>query len=160
MTSSEKGAPEGLLDELDDEILSGLRRLWSAADPMPAELVDLVLFAVDLDTLDVAVLRTGEPHPAPAARGDELGRVITFTGDDVTLMVAVGDNADGTHWLEGWLAPAREAEVRLRTAGGSLVTSADAAGRLFFDRVPSGTVQLILPGDHDGGLLAGTSITL
>jgi hypothetical protein len=160
MTGFERAEADGPLDELDDEILSGIRQYWSSVDPMPAELIDQILFAIDLDTIDVSVLRTTETHLVAAARGDEHTRVITFAGDDLNLMVTVGDNQDGTNRIDGWLAPAAGHRVQLRTAGGPMSTTADASGRFSLARVPSGTVQFVFLVGDGSKLVATRSIAL
>jgi hypothetical protein len=132
------------LDELDERILSGINELWASADPMPASLVDRIQFAVDLENVDVEVLRLTELETVAAARGDELSRLITFDSDHLTIMVRVSANRDGTNRIDGWVTPAASHPIELRTGGGTLAGSSDAAGRFAFGTVPTGLAQFVV----------------
>jgi hypothetical protein len=137
------GADEPM-DDLDELILSGVNELWGSVDPMPADLIDQVLFAIDLDSVDIEVLRLAELEVV-AARGEELSRLITFDGDRLTIMVRVSPNQDGTTRIDGWLTPAASHAIELRTvAGGSLAEVSDAAGRFVFGAVPAGLAQFVV----------------
>jgi hypothetical protein len=140
------------LDEYDITILDGLRDMYSTVDPVPAGLVELVQFAVDLEDLDVEVGRlTGTPALAQSVRAAEHSRLITFDSDSMTIMVNLTAIDDGGVRVDGWLAPPGSHRVELRTATDRLVATADDQGRFVLSSVPHGLAQLIVePTGPDG----------
>ena len=74
------------IDELDVAILAGVREAYTALDPVPADLVDRVLFAIALADLDLEVCQLGAVSELAVAgtRGDEPSRTIAFDGDSLT----------------------------------------------------------------------------
>ena len=134
------------LDGTDLAILASVRDLFEQADPMPADLVENVLFAISLSDLDVEVCRLTEGLVATGARDDdgEQSRTVTFDSDSLTIMVTLVPLDDHQVRLDGWLAPPAECQVELRSAGGSAVTTSDADGRFVLDRVPRGLAKLVI----------------
>lgn len=131
------------LDPADDAALADIRRHWEALDPVPADLVERVRFAVALSTVDTELLRLIETESLAAVRGDERTRLITFGGDTMTIMVNVSPNDDGSARLDGWLSPPAACAIELRTSRGPLRTEADGDGRFALAAVPAGGVQLV-----------------
>jgi hypothetical protein len=142
-------APTGELDELDATILTGVRRVWEAADPMPAGLVDQIQFAIDLGAVDLEVSRLIDTQLAGAARSDEHTTVITFESPSLTIMITIEQHAKGTSRMDGWLTPGESHEVELRQHTTSLSATADGNGRFSFDAVPSAMTQLIVTMNGD-----------
>jgi hypothetical protein len=136
------------LDGSDLAILAGMRDLFEHADPMPADLVDNVLFAVSLADLDVEVCRLTETSglAAAGARDDdgERSRTVTFDSDSLTIMVTLVPLDGDLVRLDGWLAPPAACRVELRTPGGSSMTTSDGDGRFVLDRVPRGLAKLVI----------------
>jgi hypothetical protein len=133
----------------DDQLLADLRDLWQAADPAPADLAERVLFTLQLEALqpadvDFELLRLCEAVEPVGARGHESARTLTFEGDSLTVMVTVSGPGAAPRRLDGWIAPAGELRVELRTGRGSTETTADTGGRFAFTDVASGLVQLVL----------------
>ena len=60
----------------DDKLFADLRRMWEKADPMPADLPVRVLFALDLDQLDMDF---------------ELLHLVSTARDDLTVRSAATD---------------------------------------------------------------------
>jgi hypothetical protein len=137
-------SPDEPLDERDNAILTSVRHMWHRLDPMPADLLDRIRFAIELDTADFEVMRLTELRAPAAARGDEQSRLITFDSESVTIMVSVKQNADRSIRVDGWLTPAGSHPIELRTTTGPLATVSDEDGRFVLDAVPSGLVQLIV----------------
>ncbi|ALG07374.1 hypothetical protein [Kibdelosporangium phytohabitans] len=137
-------APDEPLDGLDHAILAGVKDMWRQADPVPADLLDRIKFAIDLETVDLEVMRLTELARPAATRGDEQSRLITFDSETVTIMVSIRQNPDGTIRVDGWLTPAGRHPIELRTAGGTAATVSDEDGRFVLDPVCSGLVQLIV----------------
>jgi hypothetical protein len=163
MTPSDAGGitPAGeSLDEVDLELLDGIREVFQAADPMPADLPERIRFLLALRGLEIEVARLAaeEHQPCLAARGAEMSRTITFDSDSLTIMIRIDPNLDGTARVDGWLAPPQRREIEMKTAADSLTVASDEQGRFAFARVPRGTAQLVVrPEDsRQGG--AGRSV--
>jgi hypothetical protein len=149
MTSSDAGGinrADESLDEVDLELLDGIRDIYQAADPMPADLTERIRFALALRGLEIEVARlAAEEHlPSLAARGAEESRTITFDSDSLTIMIKIDPNLDGTVRVDGWLAPPQLREIEMKTTGDSLTVASDGQGRFAFARVPRGTAQLVV----------------
>lgn len=147
---------DGPLDDFDLELLAGIREIFQAADPMPADLPERIRFAVSLRDTEIELARLAEQElSAAGARGTEQSRTVTFDSDSLTVMIHIDPNDDGTVRVDGWLAPPGPREVELKTADDPLLVSADEQGRFAFGRVPRGTAQLIVrpagTGPGEGG---------
>jgi hypothetical protein len=161
VTTPERAAANEPRDGLDAQILDGVRELWESADPVPAELIDQIQFAIDLTGIDVEVLRLTDAHQLAAARGDEHARLITFESKGLALMVAIGVNQDGSNRIDGWLTPPTPSQrVELRTTRGSKATEPDARGRFCFDPIPPGNAQFVIPLDNGARQAATPTIAL
>jgi hypothetical protein len=136
--------PDVPLSDLDDTILSGVRELWEAADPMPPGLIDLVQFAIDLDAIELEVSRLVETRELAAARTDELTRLVTFQSDTLSIMITLEPRVDGTTRIDGWLTPGACHRIELRSPARPMSTESDDAGRFSLESVPAGIVQLIV----------------
>lgn len=148
MTPPEPGRlppADGPLDDADLGVLDGIRELFEALDPMPADLPERIRFALALRDLEVEVARLAEEDQlAVAARGTEQSRTITFDSDSLTIMIRIDANRDGTVRVDGWLAPPQCRRVEMKTAADPLTTASDSQGRFAFAQVPRGTAQLIV----------------
>jgi hypothetical protein len=143
---------------LDDEsLLDSIRRLFEAADPMPADLPERIKFMFALRQLDaeVACLVRADREVALAARGTEESRTITFDSDSLTIMIRIDFNPGGSVRVDGWLAPPQSRRVEMRMANTSIAVVADGAGRFVFPDVPRGTARVIVHAPEAG--LAGTA---
>jgi hypothetical protein len=145
----------GPFDELDARALAEVRELWTMRDPMPPELIDHVLFAIDLDGIDVEVLRLRELNQLAAARGNGHGRMVTLEGRGLTVMLTIAGNPDGTSRVDGWLAPAASHPIELRGITGSVSTVADVRGRFSLNPVPPGSTQVVISLGADGHRAVG-----
>jgi hypothetical protein len=132
------------LDELDFRLLTGLRELWEDADPMPETLVEQIRFAIQLEDVDLEVMRIREQEVAVTRSAAEQGRLITFDSESLTIMVNVSHEPGGTIRLDGWLTPPAEHPIEVRTATGPLTTTSDAEGRFAVNGVPHGMVQVLV----------------
>jgi hypothetical protein len=127
-------------------LMRQLRSMWHRLDPEPAGLVDRVMFALELETLDVDLLwRLPEPELAAARSGEEeTARTVTFGSESLTVVVMLsGSDTDG-HRIDGWVIPSGPLRVELRSDGSQRQTTADETGRFAFADVSSGLVQLVL----------------
>jgi hypothetical protein len=133
------------LDELDFRLLAGVRELWEDADPMPATLVDQIRFAIQLEDVDLEVMRIREQEGFATSRSAaEQGRLITFDSESLTIMVNVSPEPGGTIRLDGWLTPPAEHPIEVRNRNGTLTTTSDAEGRFAVSGVPHGMVQVLV----------------
>jgi hypothetical protein len=134
----------------DEALLTQLRQVWNAADPVPGDLVERVLFTLQLEDLEVELMRlheATEPVGARGAepvgqRGPETASTVTFSSETLTVMLTVSGDGAGLRRLDGWIAPAAALRVDLRRGDGAQHTVADSDGRFSFDDVPAGLVQL------------------
>jgi hypothetical protein len=155
-------SPDEPLDDVDRAILAGVKDFWTTADPMPASLLDRVKFAIELENVDIEVLRLTEVQPA-AARGDEQSRLITFDSESVTIMVSIRPNPDGTIRVDGWLTPAGRHPIELRSSGGmaaETTTVSDEDGRFVLDTIQPGLAQLIVRPTGSSRTVTTPSISL
>ena len=146
MTPPEQDAAEVAqpLDEVDLMLLDGIRDLFDAVDPMPADLVSRVQFALALEDVDVEVFRLrDELGLTAAARGDEQSRTVTFDSENLTIMISISAEED-TVRLDGWIAPASSCTVEARTRSGPVTTRTDEHGRFVLEGVPHGLAQLVV----------------
>lgn len=140
-----RSAADEPLDEADWAILAGIRDMFRAADPMPADLPERIRFALAVRDLEFEMARlSAEGDLLLTARGAEESRTITFDSDSMTIMIRIDMNSDGTVRVDGWLAPPRGRTIDLRTVTGSLTAVADDRGRFVFDGVPRGSTQLVV----------------
>lgn len=143
------------LDEADAGLLDGIRGLFEATDPMPADLPERISFFLALRDIEIEVARLAAEagQPAVAARGTEQSRTVTFDSDSLTIMIRIEANRDDTVRVDGWLAPPQHREIEMKTTADSLNVASDEQGRFAFPRVPHGTAQLIVrpAGPSSGG---------
>jgi hypothetical protein len=148
MTPLDEPAPPGAnqpMDDVDVALLGQIRDLYGEVDPMAADLVDRIQFALALEDLDVEVFRlSAESGVLAGVRGAEETRTITFDSDSLTIMFSISPSGTTAVRLDGWLAPPAAHRVELRTENGPMETSADADGRFAVDDVPHGLAQLIV----------------
>ncbi|PZQ89492.1 MAG: hypothetical protein DI534_06655 [Leifsonia xyli] len=130
-----------------------LRALWEARDPMPDELPDEVIVALETERIAEEyreLLLVSDARVLAGARG-AAPRILEFGAAPVTLLLRI-DSDGGRHRIDGWLAPARAGRAVLE-AGGLEVASSPISveGRFEFPRVAAGMHRLVIhPDDEDG----------
>lgn len=132
--------------ERDAGLLDEIRDLYTELDPMPAELVALSRFALELDEADFELAR---PDPlrelaGTTSRGSADVQHVRFAGDLLTVLVSVRHNDDGTRRVDGHLEPGGAHLVRVRTGSGTLSTRADEDGRFTVGRIAPGPAQFVV----------------
>ena len=127
----------------DEKLLNDLDALLDLADPVPADLVERVQFAIEIEDIDIEAARWERSNQLAGVRGDSPG-TITFYVGDLTVMFVV--TRTGEHQrIDGWLVPAGEHGVEVRVAEhGSTVTTADEGGRFVLTEVPRGLTQILV----------------
>jgi len=137
------------LDDVDVAHLQELRALFDAVDPVPADLVSRVGFALALDEVFDEVARmTRVPLDALAVRSEQSvtrTETLTFSAERLTAMVTVSRGATGRLRLDGWIAPADPCRVQLRIQedGVEHEQDVDPDGRFGFQDLPDGFAQLV-----------------
>ena len=145
-------------------LLDQLRAMWERRDPVPADLVDRVLFAVWLEDLDTEVeMLTMTEHSGElvGVRATQTARTITFSTDDLSILISVSDRPEGRRRVDGWVTPKGAGEVALRRSDGTTsVTTVDEDGRFALDDLPAGLAQIVLRRGDDDPLVAAPPIEL
>jgi hypothetical protein len=151
-------APDQQLDDLDYEILDGIRALFERVDPMPAGLPERVRFSLAMRGLESELARpvTEEDPRLVGARGTEQSRTVTFDSASLSIVIRIEENKNGSVRIDGWLAPPQPREIEMQTSAETLSVSSDDQGRFAFAEVPQGTARLVVVGaaardQGDGG---------
>ena len=128
----------------DDATLEArLRRMWESMDPVPPDLAERVVFSLQLDDLEVELLRR-EQIELVGTRGEETARTVTFDSDHLTVMITLSGPPAGPRRLDGWISPPAALRIEARRGAGSVPTVADDDGRFSFSELVPGLVQLVL----------------
>ena len=157
--------PDGNLSDLaraeDAGLLDEVRRMWAERDPVPADLAERVSFALSLEDLEVELLELERATPVLAGhRGEEQIRTLTFTGDNLCVMVSITPEAGRLRRIDGWIDDGGGLDVELRLKVGTRLERADEQGRFAFDGVGGGLVQLLFhPADGASRRLSCTVVT-
>jgi hypothetical protein len=150
---------DGPLDDFDFRLLDDIQEMFQAADPMPEDLPERILFFLSLRDLEIEVARfADEDLSAAGVRGAEQSRTITFDSESLTVMIRIDANKDETVRIDGWLAPPERREIEMKTTVDRLTVSSDEQGRFAFPRVPRGKAQLIVRPAERGQSGAGPSV--
>jgi hypothetical protein len=142
------------MDDLDFEILDGIRAIFERVDPMPADLPERVRFALAMRALETEVARLAMEDDARlvGARGTEQSRTVTFDSASLSIIVRIEENSAGSVRIDGWLAPPQPREIELQTSARTFSAASDEQGRFAFPDVPQGTARLAVAAvAHDQG---------
>ncbi len=139
-------------DTTDPVLWAGLRRMFSAVDPAPADLADRAVAAVAAADLDreFALLALVATDATGAVRGDADMLTLQFSDGTTSVLVHVTVEGDGRRRLDGWVDGAASAAHLVRDSREATVPVVD--GRFAFDDVGSGVVRLrfaLAPSDDD-----------
>ena len=126
--------------EPDEHALyADLREMWERTDPMPADLPDRVIAAIAAEDLDLELVSLTAAESL-AVRGE--AQVLECSTDELTLVVWISDEPDGTRRIDGWTQGVEEVTLLGESEFRSAVVT--GAGRFEFDDVPAGPVRLRL----------------
>jgi hypothetical protein len=144
----------------DAVLLDRLREMWQRHDPVPTELVERVLFTLDLEGLEFELMLRHDAQEPVGARTAETATTVTFSSESLTVMVTVSATGPAARRLDGWIAPGAALRVELRTVRGIRHGVADSDGRFSFDAVPAGLVQISIHPTPDAAItLSRTVVT-
>ncbi|MES2095113.1 MAG: hypothetical protein V4531_15085 [Actinomycetota bacterium] len=129
----------------DEELFARLRRMWSRRDPIPAELVDNVLVALETHDLgtEYAMLTLLESSGAPMGmRAISDVKLLEFSHGERSIMMRVSDLGKGRRRIDGWISPAAPLLVRFEQDDDDFTTAASAEGRFDFSDLPAGRTRM------------------
>ncbi|MGI8694995.1 MAG: hypothetical protein ACR2JK_19180 [Geodermatophilaceae bacterium] len=136
----------------DAQLMTDLKRMWERVDPMPGDLPDRVLFALDLEELDVdfELLRLVENAERDlSVRNTATVNTITFSGPSVTVMLRVSELSGSRRRLDGWLAWTAPLRVTIHHEEGTCEPLVDERGRFVAEDIPAGMTRLVLTAADD-----------
>ncbi len=137
----------------DDVGFEDLARIWEAHDPMPSDLVEKSLIAIETDDLDAEyellhlVERSREMQ---GTRSAMTALTISFAVGEVALMLRVSPTRNGFCRIDGWVTPPRPTQVKATQHPGAYVAEVDERGRFEFVEIPTGLTRFWLS-RADGG---------
>src|SRR5690606_6799232 len=145
------------LDDCDRRILAVIDELHHRDDPMPDDLNERVLFALELEAeLDARIADISRPTEFTLVRGGAELVVgpgepasITFDCEAVTVMVTPRPSATREIRLDGWIGPEGAYEVEVRSPDGSRRILSEDNGRFVLEGLPHGQMfQLVIRPDE------------
>jgi len=135
------------LDLQDERMVEELRELARVADPVPPEVVfaakgSLAWRRVDAELAELSFDSSiDEDLLSSGVRGDDGVRMVSFEAPSLTVEVEITSSGDGRR-LVGQLVPPQEAELELRSAGGSVAAATDELGRFSITTGAAGPASL------------------
>lgn len=132
----------------DRELFAALRAMWDAHDPMPDDLIESSIVAVETDSLaaefelltmayaDRELLGTRSTTEPTAPT------VIEFLSDDFNVVLRISALPGGDRRLDGWTAPAAAGTVRIPGPDGERSVPIDDNGRFEIDGCAPGPIKL------------------
>lgn len=139
-----QGNGDGTVTFDDISLVRALRDMWEDRDPVPAGLVDRIEFTLALEDLEFDLLALSQEMREPvAARGEDRVRTITFSSENLSVMINIDEGKDGAVRLDGWIGEGGGMDVELRLSAGSRQERSDDNGRFAFDDICPGLMQLV-----------------
>ena len=130
--------------------LSDLARMWDVRDPMPEELVEKVLVAIETEDLDreYELLHLLErTRELSGTRGDGEALTIAFSGGSFSLLLRVQEVGSTHCRIDGWVTPAQQMRVTVTQQDTTQEADVDARGRFEIARMPTGLTRFFLRAD-------------
>ncbi len=135
----------GALDDVDAQLLEQVRHLHEVVDPVPADLVDRVKFAMSVAALEAELAEIVSSATLETVRGTDYDRAdtVTFASEGLSVMVTIEHGRSTRADIAGWVSQG-EVEVELRERGRTRTTMVDDEGRFAFTGVERGLVNFVL----------------
>jgi hypothetical protein len=135
----------GALDNVDANLLDRVRHLHEVMDPVPADLVDRVKFAMSVAALEAELAEIVTSATLQTVRGTEYDRAdtVTFASEGLSVMVTIEHARSTRADIAGWVSEG-DVEVELRERGRTRTTMVDDEGRFTFTGVERGLVNFVL----------------
>lgn len=131
------------------ELFARLREMWAARDPMPEGLVDDILVRLateDLGTEYALLTLVSDANELAGVRGLSDNHTLEFSDGVTTVLLRVSSAGVGKRRVDGWLAPASSASLRIETEEGETSTVAGEDGRFAFADVVGARARIWLDG--------------
>jgi hypothetical protein len=133
-----------------DAALRELAGLWDRHDPVPADLVDKVLVAIEVDDLDheYEMLHLVErSRELAGTRSGGEAMTVSFAIGEFALMLRVSPSGAGSCRVDGWVTPAQTMQVKVTQQAHTVQTQVDARGRFELTALPLGLTRFWLYAD-------------
>jgi len=130
--------------------LSDLAQMWDVRDPMPDDLVEKVLVAIETEDLDreYELLHLMErTRELSGTRGDGEALTIAFSGGSFSLLLRVQEVGSTHCRIDGWVTPAQQMRVTVTQQDTTQEAEVDARGRFEIARMPNGLTRFFLRAD-------------
>jgi hypothetical protein len=147
------------LDAYDARILARINQLYSELDPVPADLVDRLQFAISLDALEVELAELQlSSSELVAARAEPASAVktLTFSSDSLTTTVNISSDGPDRIRIDGWIAPGGISVVELHQGSVIRQVPADEDGRFVFTDVEHALTRFLIRPQSDDALPVAT----
>jgi len=122
-------------------------------DPVPTGLVEDIVTAIAIDSLDAEIAELQSQLLEPAgARGTQSSQVqsLTFSSSSLTLLIKVTPSSPDHVRIDGWAAPGAGAVVELVQNATVTRAVADQDGQFVFDEVAHASTRFVVhPVDPD-----------
>ena len=132
--------------------LRDLARMWEDRDPMPGDLVEKVLVAVETEDLDreYELLHLLErTRELAGARGGGEALTMAFSGGSFSLLLRVSELGTKHCRIDGWVTPAQSMRVTVTQQDSTQEAEVDARGRFEIARMPTGLTRFFLRSEDD-----------
>ena len=143
------------IDAADLELLGALAAAVNRRDPVPEGLADRMIFGLTLAEMEAELAELIELHSADdlvGARSDGVDqmRSVTFSSENLTVMITISVVDAQTLRLDGWSAPPSPISIEIRVGDAELHGESDEDGRFVFEQVPHGLARLVFRGPAGG----------
>lgn len=138
------------IDATDERIMHSLGEIVSASDPVPAGLTDQVKFALTVEALGAQVANLLEQEPAGVRSAYDPITTVTFSGDDITILLTLDSEHRPHRRVTGWVS-APNAAVQVHGPDGELTADIDEDGRFEVEFSRKGLVHLVIQPAGDPG---------
>jgi hypothetical protein len=133
-----------------DPILDSLAEVWERRDPAPAGLVNRVLVALAVGSIDVEyelLHLTERSTQLAGTRATDDAITFTFDSDGMSMVLRVSSTGTDTCRVDGWITPARLMTVTATQSGDSIDAHVVDGGRFEFPQLKSGATRFLLHPD-------------
>lgn len=131
------------LDATDEGILRSLGGIVAANDPVPAGLPERVKFALTVEALGAQVAELLEPAPVGVRASYEPITTVTFSGEQVTVLLTLDSDRRPRRRITGWLSTP-QVTVRVHGPDGEVGAELDEDGRFEVEFSRAGLVHLVI----------------
>jgi hypothetical protein len=136
-----------------DAALRELAGLWDRHDPVPADLVEKVLVAIEIDDVDheyemLHLVERSRKLAGTRSTGEAM--TVSFAIGEFALMLRVSPNGHGTCRVDGWVTPAQTMQVKVTQQEHTVQTQIDARGRFELTGLPKGLTRFWLYSEGGG----------